>query len=43
MNAYLAALKAAAIAGYYVPEIELIYLRHENFMTPHALALNFLH
>lgn len=39
MNAYLRALLDAAIAGYYVPEIEVVYLRQDDFMTPRALAL----
>lgn len=42
MNAYLAALKAAALDGFYIPEIEIVYLRREDFRTPHALALDFL-
>ena len=42
MNAYLAAMKAAALAGYYVPEIEIVYLRDDNFSEPRALALDFL-
>ena len=39
MNACLAALKAAALAGYYVPEIEIVYLRDDDFRNPRALAL----
>lgn len=38
MNAYLEAIKAAALAGYYIPDIEIVYLRKENFCTPRALA-----
>ena len=39
MNAYLAALKAAAMMGYYVPEIEIVYFRYDGFQEPRALAL----
>jgi hypothetical protein len=39
MSAYLAALKAASLAGFYIPEIEIVYLRHEDFSIPRALAL----
>jgi hypothetical protein len=42
MNAYLAAMKAAALAGYYIPEIEIVYCRYDNFTSPGALALDFL-
>lgn len=43
MNAYLTALLAAKVAGFYIPEIEDVYFRHEDFRYPHALALNFFH
>jgi hypothetical protein len=44
MSAYLAAMKAASLAGYYVPEIEIeiVYLRDDDFREPGALALDFL-
>lgn len=41
MNAYLEAMKSAAIAGFYIPEIEVVYFRYDNFQTPRALALDF--
>lgn len=43
MSAYLFALKEAALAGHYVPEIEIVYLREDDFHTPRACALNFGH
>jgi len=42
MNAYLAAMKAAALAGYYIPEIEIVYVRDDDFREPRAMALDFL-
>jgi hypothetical protein len=41
MNAYLAALKAAALAGFYIPEIEIYYCRYSDFKHPHAVAMDF--
>lgn len=43
MNAYHAAMKTASLAGFYVPEILIVYLREDNFQTPKALALGPLH
>jgi hypothetical protein len=42
-SAYLEALLAAKLAGYYIPEIEDVYLRREDFRVAHALALDFGH
>lgn len=42
MKAYLAAMKAAALAGYYVPEVEIVYSRYDDFRYPRARALDFL-
>jgi hypothetical protein len=43
MPAFLQALLTAKLAGFYIPEIETVYLRHEDFQVPHALALDFGH
>ena len=41
MSAYLAAMLAAKVAGFYIPEIEDVYFRNDNFHTAHAFANNF--
>lgn len=40
-NAYLQALLDAKLAGFYIPDIEDVYFKHEDFKVPHALALDF--
>ena len=41
LNAYLAAMLRAKVAGYYVPEVEDVYWRYDDFRYPHALTLDF--
>jgi hypothetical protein len=38
---YLDELLQAKLKNYYVPEVEDVYLREENFQTPSALAMDF--
>ena len=38
---YWQTLLQAKLAGYYIPEIEDVYFRHDNFNTPHAYANDF--
>lgn len=42
-SAFLQALLDAKVAGFYIPEIEDVYYRDDNFSSPHALALDFGH
>lgn len=36
-------LDEAKVAGFYIPEIEDVYFKHEDFRVAHALALDFGH
>jgi hypothetical protein len=40
-SAFLQALLDAKLAGFYIPEIEDVYFRHENFQTPHVFPNDF--
>lgn len=39
--AFLQAMLTAKVAGYYIPEIEDVYFKYNDFRHPHALALDF--
>jgi hypothetical protein len=41
MSEYYLDLRSAKIAGFYIPELEVVYLRHENFNIPHTLVLDY--
>lgn len=37
MNAYLQSLIDAKNLGFYIPEIEIVYIRQDDFKYPHVL------
>ena len=39
-STYQAALWEAYLAGFYVPELESLYFRHESFQTPHLFVMD---
>ena len=39
--AYPEALLRAYLAGHYVPDIETVYYRYEDFRTPHVFAIEY--
>jgi hypothetical protein len=41
MSEYYLDLRSAKIAGFYIPELEVVYLRQEDFKIPHTLLLNY--